>query len=83
MTPEQFFHFDRIHEEVIFEMRVNSLGWLLDCYRSKKIRKQTILNLIQQSQLEEIMEYLLKQERYEQCAIVRDILKEIYNSEYK
>ena len=27
------------------------------------------------------MEYLIEQERYEQCAIVRDILNEVYNGE--
>jgi hypothetical protein len=27
------------------------------------------------------MEYLIEQERYEQCAVVRDILNEVYNGE--
>ena len=79
MNPEEFFHLDRINHSVIYEMRVRSLGWVLDCFRNGKIRKNTIINLIQQPQLNEILEYLLEQERYEECAIVRDILNEIYN----
>jgi protein-arginine kinase activator protein McsA len=29
------------------------------------------------------MEYLVEQERYEQCAVVRDILNEVYTTEYE
>jgi protein-arginine kinase activator protein McsA len=64
-------------------MRILSLGWVLKCYRDGRIRKNTIVNLIHQSQLEELMEYLIEQERYEQCSVVRDILNEVYNGENK
>lgn len=83
MTPEEFYYMDNVQKAFIFEMRVSSLGWLLDCFRSKKIRKTTIVNLIQETQLTEILDYLLEQERYEECAIVRDILNEIYDDTRK
>jgi hypothetical protein len=81
MTPEEFYHFDKLSQKTIYEMRILSLGWVLDCYRDGRIRKNTIVNLIQKPQLVELMEYLIEQERYEQCAIVRDILNEVYNGE--
>lgn len=83
MSPEEFFHLDRINQNVIYEMRVRSLGWVLDCFRIGKIRRNTIKNLIEEPQLHEILEYLLEQERYEECAIVRDILNEVYNGKYE
>jgi protein-arginine kinase activator protein McsA len=81
MTPEEFYHFDKLSQKTIYEMRILSLGWVLNCYRDGRIRKNTIVNLIQKPQLVELMEYLIEQERYEQCAIVRDILNEVYNGE--
>ena len=43
MGPEEFFHLDRISESDVYEMRVKSLGWVLDCYRIGKIRKKKLL----------------------------------------
>jgi protein-arginine kinase activator protein McsA len=83
MGPEEFFHLDRISESGVYEMRVKSLGWVLDCYRIGKIRKNTIINLIDKEQLYHVLEYLIDKERYEQCAIVRDILNEVYNGKYE
>jgi protein-arginine kinase activator protein McsA len=83
MTPEEFYHFDMLSQKTIYEMRILSLGWVLNCYRDGKIRKATITNLIQKQQLDEILEYLEDQERYEQCAIVRDILNEVYTTQYE
>lgn len=83
MSPEEFFHLDRINQSVIYEMRVRSLGWVLDCFRNGKIRRNTIINLIQQPQLEDLLQYLIDQERYEECAVVRDILKEVYTIQYE
>lgn len=83
MGPEEFFHLDRISESDVYEMRVKSLGWVLDCYRVGKIRKKTITNLIEKEQLNHVLEYLINKERYEDCAIVRDILKEVYEAEYE
>lgn len=81
MTPEEFHHIDRItlNENVLYEMRIRSLGWVLDCFRDGKIRKKTIQELIQRDKLDDIMEYLLDNERYEDCAVVRDILNEVYD----
>lgn len=83
MGPEEFFHLDRIIESDVYEMRVKSLGWVLDCYRNGKIRKTTIINLIQKEQLQHVLEYLIQNERYEDCAIVRDILNEVYTVQYE
>lgn len=81
MTPEEFHHIDRIvfNPSVLYEMRIRSLGWTLDCFRNGKIRKNTIIQLIPRETLDEIMEYLLDNERYEDCAVVRDILNEVYD----
>ena len=48
-----------------------------------KTLRNTIKNLIEEPQLHEILEYLLEQERYEECAIVRDILNEVYNGKHE
>lgn len=83
MTPEEFHHIERINfnREVVYEMRIRSLGWLLDCFRSGKIRKKTITELIPRQTLDDMMQYLLDEERYEDCAILRDILNEVYNGQ--
>lgn len=81
MGPEEFFHLDKIHQSDVYEMRVQSLGWVLDCYRAGKIRKSTITNLIQKEQLHHALEYLTERERYEDCAIIRDILEEVYTND--
>lgn len=83
MTPEEFFHFDKLSQNTIYEMRILSLGWVLKSYRDGRIRKNTIINLIHQPQLEDLLEYLIDQERYEECAVVRDILNEVYTPQYE
>ena len=83
MTPEEFFHFDKLSQNTIYEMRILSLGWVLKSYRDGRIRRNTIINLIQQPQLEDLLQYLIDQERYEECAVVRDILKEVYTIQYE
>jgi protein-arginine kinase activator protein McsA len=83
MTPEEFFHFDKLSQNTIYEMRILSLGWVLKSYRDGRIRKNTITNLIQQPQLEDLLNYLIEQERYEECAVVRDILNEVYTKQYE
>jgi len=83
MTPEEFFHFDKLSQNTIYEMRILSLGWVLNSYRDGRIRKNTITNLIQQPQLEDLLNYLIEQERYEECAVVRDILNEVYTKQYE
>lgn len=83
MTPEEFFHFDKLSQNTIYEMRIFSLRWVLNSYRDGRIRKNTITNLIQQPQLEDLLNYLIEQERYEECAVVRDILNEVYTKQYE
>jgi len=79
MTPEEFYYMEKIKGRSLFEMRVRSLGWVLDCFRKGKIRKRTLKNLIPEQELEYLLLQLQDDERYEDCAVVRDILKEIYN----
>lgn len=63
----------------IFEARVKSLKWMLDCFRNGTIRKRTIINLIPQKNLEDLLKQLEEAERYEDCKTTLDILIEIYN----
>ena len=79
MTPEEFFHIERMDKHELSELRIRSLGWVLDNYRIGKIRKKTITNLIERANLEDLLDTLIEEERYEYCAIIRDMLIEVYN----
>ena len=83
MTPEEFYHFDKLSQKTIYEMRILSLGWVLNSYRDGRIRKNTIINLIPKEQLHHVLDYLIEQERYEECAVIRDILNEVYTKQYE
>lgn len=81
MTPEEFYWRNKLNrDEELKEIRVRSLGWVLDCYNRGTIRKRTIKNLIPMIQLVNLKEELEFEEKYEDCAIIRDILKEIYDT---
>lgn len=81
MTPEEFYWRNKLsNEDNLKEMRVRSLGWMLDCFNRGTIRKRTIKNLIPRIQLEYLMMELEEDEKYEDCAVIRDILKEIYDT---
>lgn len=80
MGPEEFFHKNRlIAEDELFEMRVRSLEWMLDCYKNGKIRKRTIINLIPLANLQSLLEYMVEEERYENCIIIKEVIDTIYN----
>ena len=79
MGPEEFFHRSRlIDENEIFEMRVRSLSWMMDCYQKGTIRRNTIINLIPLDNLYRLLKHLEDVERYEDCAVIKDVIDIIY-----
>lgn len=79
MGPEEFFHRNRvISTKEMFEMRVKSLDWMLDCYKNGTIRRKTIVNLIPLQDLYTILEHLEEIERYEDCMIIKEVIDTIY-----
>jgi hypothetical protein len=78
MGPEEFYYIDKINRINTFEMRIVSLQWMLDCYRRGTIRRATIIGLIPDIQLIEMLQWLEDEERYEDCVIVKNVLDEIY-----
>lgn len=63
----------------IYDARVHSLGWMLECFRDGTIRKRTIINLIPEDTLHSLLDNLEGDERYEDCQIIVHILKEVYD----
>lgn len=79
MTPEQFYHLSKLKDiNSLYEMRVKSLDWMLGCFIKGTIRRRTIINLIPLAQLYDLQEYMLERERYEDCAVIRDVIEIIY-----
>jgi|14_taG_2_1085336.scaffolds.fasta_scaffold16811_2 hypothetical protein len=79
MGPEEFFHRNRvISTKEMFEMRVKSLDWMLDCYNRGTIRRKTIVNLIPLQDLYTILDHLEEIERYEDCMIIKEVIDTIY-----
>jgi uncharacterized protein YfbU (UPF0304 family) len=87
MTPEEFYYKDRLGrlastKETIFEMRLRSLSWMLDCFRKGTIRRRTIVNLIPLANLYDMLYILEEQERYEDCIVVSEVINEIYENNF-
>ena len=79
MDPEEFYHFNKLNNRAyMLEIRIKSFGWLLDCFDRGTIRKRTITNLIPEQNLIELLKELENEERYEDCALLKDILDKIY-----
>jgi len=80
MSPEEFYKINkmRLNKEVLFEMRVKSLEWMLGCYHKGTIRRRTIINLIPLANLYEVLQFMEEKERYEDCSIVKKVIDEIY-----
>lgn len=80
MSPEEFYKINkmRLNKEVLFEMRVKSLDWMLGCYHKGTIRRRTIINLIPLANLYEVLQFMEEKERYEDCSIVKKVIDEIY-----
>jgi hypothetical protein len=85
MTPEDYYykHNPRPNKSSMYDMRIKSLSWMLDCFKSGTIRKRTIISLIPITQLYDLLDYLEELERYEECSIVKEIIDLIYNSNIK
>ena len=60
------------------EVRIRSLEWMLGCYREGTIRRRTIINLIPLGNLYSLLKELEEEERYENCAIIKTVIDEIY-----
>lgn len=80
MTPEEFYWKDKLQNLDLMEVRLNSLGWVLDCYNRGTIRKRTIKQLIPKSSLENILTEMEELERYEDCITIKEILDIIYTN---
>jgi len=78
MTPEEFYWKDKIQNLDLTEVRLNSLGWVLDCYNRGTIRKRTIKQLIPKGSLENLLTQMEDLERYEDCITIKELLDIIY-----
>lgn len=80
MNPEEFYKMNKMRQnkEVLFEMRVKSLDWMLGCFHKGTIRRTTIINLIPLANLYEVLQFMEEKERYEDCSIVKQVIDEIY-----
>lgn len=80
MTPEEFYWRNKLtNKEYMKEIRIRSLKWMLDCFDKGTIRRRTIINLIPEQNLIELLQELEEVERYEECATIKGILDRIYN----
>jgi len=80
MTPEEFYWKDKVKNLDLTEVRLNSLGWVLDCYNRGTIRKRTIKQLIPKGSLENLLTQMEELERYEDCITIKELLDIIYTN---
>lgn len=79
MTPEEYYYkYIRKDNETLYEMRIKSLSWMLDCVEKGTIRKRTVVNLIPLAELYTLLEWLEEKERYEECSTVKKVIDTIY-----
>ena len=82
MTPEEFYWKNKLtNKEYMQEIRVRSLGWVLDCLERGTIRKRTIKGLITEASLIDLLKVMEEVERYEDCQTIKDVLNKIYPNE--
>lgn len=82
MTPEEFYWKEKLRNRVdLFDVRVRSIGWVLDCYNRGTIRKTTIKSLLTESDLEDILKQLEDLERYEDCITIKELIDLLYINE--
>jgi len=82
MTPEEFYWKEKLRGRPdLFDTRVKSMGWVLDCFNRGTIRKRTIKSIITESDLNEILERLVEMERYEDCITIKELIDLIYSDE--
>ena len=79
MTPEEYYYkYIRKDNSALYDMRIKSLDWMLECYKKSTIRQKTIVNLIPIQQLHDLLDWLVDREKYEDCAIVKEVIDTIY-----
>lgn len=82
MTPEEFYWKNKLNnKEYMQEIRVRSLGWVLDCIERGTIRQNTIKGLISEASLIDLLKTMEEIERYEDCQIIKEVLDKIYPNE--
>jgi len=82
MTPEEFYWKEKLRGRPdLFDVRIRSIGWVLDCFNRGTIRKRTIKSIISESDLNEILERLVEMERYEDCITIKELIDLIYSDE--
>ena len=64
-----------------FYAEVRAFQWMFEKWKEKKIRTQTITNLIPQNRIENAILTLEKREQYEICSVLQEIIMEIYIGE--
>lgn len=82
MTPEEFYWKNKLNnKEYMQEIRVRSLGWVLDCIERGTIRQNTIKGLISEASLIDLLKVMEEVERYEDCQTIKEVLDKIYPNE--
>ena len=64
-----------------FYAEVRSFQWMFEKWQEGKIRTQTITNLIPQSRIQNAIDTLSQREQFEWCAVLQEIIMEIYIGE--
>ena len=64
-----------------FYAEVRAFQWMYDKWKEKKIRTQTITNLIPQNRIQKAIRILESREQYEICSVLQEIIMEIYIGE--
>ena len=77
-SEEYYYKYIMKDNSAIYEMRVKSLDWMLECFKKGTIRKRTIISLIPKQQLVDLLDWLVVLERYEDCVIVKEVLDIVY-----
>jgi hypothetical protein len=82
MTPEEFYWKEKLRGRPdLFDIRVKSIGWVLDCFNRGTIRKRTIQSIITEVDLLNILIRLEEMERYEDCITIKELIDLIYTNE--
>lgn len=82
MTPEEFYWKEKLRGRPdLFDVRVRSVGWVLDCLNRGTIRKRTIKSIISEADLLDVLKRLEEMERYEDCITIKELIDLIYTDE--
>ena len=82
MTPEEFYWREKLRGRPdLFDVRVRSIGWVLDCFNRGTIRKRTIKSIISEADLMDVLKQLEDMERYEDCITVKELIELIYEKQ--